>query len=134
MYPSVVRGLLALLFLLSACTPAPAAVRHEVILDVTNNRDDPVIIRVVPRILEQRGVPGRVDTGDGDGSEVAPGERRTLRLTMTSGEWTISVNGDPIISSSDHEFIEGGWTAGRLVVDPEEAFLELDRSEALPSN
>jgi len=130
------RGLLLLLFTTSACTVAPPApaVRHEVILDVTNNRDDPVIVRVVPRILEQGGVPGRVDTGAGDGSEVAPMQRRTLRLPMTSEEWTITVNGDPIIRSSDHDFVPGGWTAGRLVVDPDEASLGLDRSEALPSN
>ena len=127
------RGLLVLLIAISACTPAPA-VQHEVILDVTNNRDDPLVVRVVPAILEQGGAPGRVDTGVGDGSEIAPGERRTLRLPVTSEGWTITVNGDPIVRSSDHDFIAGGWTAGRLVVDAEEASLELDRSEALPSN
>ena len=130
------RGLLVLLFAISACTVAPPApaVRHEVILEVTNNREDPVVVRVVPRLLEQGRVPGNVDTGMGDGSEVAPMERRTLRLRMTSDEWTITVNGDPMILSSEHDFIGGGWTAGRLVVDPEEASVELDRSEALPSD
>lgn len=126
------RGLLVLLFALSACTvvpPAPA-VRHEVILDVTNNREDPVIVRVVPGLLEQGGPPGRADTGTGDGSEVPPTERRTLRLPMTSEDWTITVNGAPLIRSTDHDFIPGGWTAGRLVVEPEKAVLELDRSEA----
>ena len=122
-----------MLLAISACSPAPT-VRHEVVLDVTNNREDPVIVRVVPRILEQGGVPRQVDTGADDGSEVAPRERRTLRLPMTSGEWTITVNGDPIIRSTDHEFIEGGWTAGRIVIDPEEATMELERSEAAPSN
>jgi len=128
------RGLLVMLLAISACSSAvQPAVEHEVILDVTNNRDDPVIVRVVPRILEQGGVPGRVDTGVGDGSRVEAGQRQTLRLPMTSGRWMITVNGDPIILSTDHAFIAGGWTAGRLVVDPEEAFLELDRSEPGPS-
>jgi hypothetical protein len=136
LYSRLMRTLLVALLVLSACAPAPPApaVHHEVILDVTNNRDDAVIIRVVPRILQITGPPAQADTGQGDGSEVAAGERRTLRLPMTTIDWTITVNGSALIPSTDHDFIPGGWTAGRLVVNSEDATMELDRSEPAPSN
>jgi hypothetical protein len=127
------RGLLVLLLAVSACAPAPPAPRHELILDVTNNRADPLTVRVEPRALPQGGVPGQVDTGNGEGIEVAGMGRRTLRLSVTTDPWSITVNGDPILTSSEHDFTGGEWTAGRLVVDPEEASLELDRAEPMPS-
>jgi hypothetical protein len=130
------RGLLGVLLILSACTPAPApAARHELILDITNNREAAVVVRIVPQILDGVGVPAQEDAGVGDGSlRVEPQARRTLRLPVTSESWTLTLNGTPFLRSTDHEFIPGGWTAGRIVVDPEEATSELERSQAAPSN
>lgn len=69
------RGLLVLLFVLSACTLPPPAAHHEVILTVTNNRDEPLIIRVVPRLLQITGPPAPRDMGEGQG-EGPQGPRR----------------------------------------------------------
>jgi len=130
------RGLLVLLFAVAACTVAPPApvVTQELILDITNNRDERLIVRVVPRLLQITGPPARRDTGGGDGSEVAAWERRAVRLAISADDWTITVNGSAMIRSDEHEFVPGGSTAGRLVVDPDEATMELVRSEPLPSN
>jgi hypothetical protein len=130
------RGLLVLLFALSACAVAPPAptVTQEVILDITNNRDEPLIVRVVPRLLPITGPPASDDTGPASGSEVAAGERRGVRLAITADDWTITVNGSAMIRSDEQEFVPGGWTAGRMVVDPNEATMEMIPSEPMPSN
>lgn len=131
------RGLLVLLFALSACTVAPPdpKVHHELILDITNNRNAAVVVRIVPQILEGVGLPPAEDEGGGDGSrQVEPQARQTLRLPITSEQWTLTVNGRPFLRSTDHEFIPGGWTAGHIVVDSEEVTSELERSQPAPSN
>ena len=131
------RGLLVLVFGLAACTVPPPAptVAHELILDITNNRDAAVVVRVVPEILEGVGLPPPGDEGRGEGSQqVEPRSRQTLRLPIPSDEWTLTVNGRPFLRSTDHEFIPGGWTAGHIVVDSEEATSELERSQPVPSN
>lgn len=129
------RGLLVLLIGASACTPAPPAAHQELILDVTNNREAAVAVRIVPQILEGVGLPAQEDSGVGDGSpRVEPQARQTLRLPVTSERWTLTLNGTPFLRSTDHDFIPGGWTAGRIVVDPEEATSELERSQPAPSN
>ena len=131
-------GLVLLLVSVSACSavlpPIEPAAHHEVILNVTNNRAEPLIIRVVPRLLQITGPPAADDVGQGEGSEVAGGERRTLRLAMTTDDWTITVNGSAMIRSDEHDFIPGGWTAGRIVVDRDEATGELEQSQPAPSN
>lgn len=129
-------GLALLLAVAAACTVAPPAptVHQELILDIANNRDEPLVVRVVPRLLQITGPPVPEDTGQGDGSEVAGGERHTIRLAMTTDDWTVTVNGSAMIRSDEHDFIPGGWTAGRIVVDPEEATMELDRAQPAPSN
>lgn len=135
------RGWLLLLLILMACgvevpgpVPTAAAANHEVVLDVTNNRGEAVVVRVVPRLLAITGPPAPADVGQGEGSEIAGGDRRTLRLLMDTDHWTITVNGGALIRSDEHDFIPGGWTTGRLVIDPQEAFVELDRSEPAPTN
>ena len=134
------RGLLVLLVSVSACSavqpPVEPAAHHEIILTVTNNRDEPLIIRVVPRLFRITGPPAPDDMGQdqGEGSEVAGGERRTLRLAMTTDDWTITVNGSAMIRSDEHDFIPGGWTAGELVVDHHEATGSMERSQPAPSN
>lgn len=121
--------------ILSACASAPIQPLHqELILDITNNRDAALVIRIVPQILEGVGVPAPEDAGAGDGSlRVEPQSRRTLRIPATSELWTLTINGTPFLRSTDHEFVAGGWTGGRIVVDPEGATSELEASEALPS-
>ncbi|MDQ3689356.1 MAG: hypothetical protein M3406_04845 [Chloroflexota bacterium] len=134
------RGLLALLIAVSACSavepPVEPAANHEVFLHVTNNRAEPLVIRVVPRLLQITGPPAPADTGQGqgEGSGVAGGAGRTLRLAMTTDDWTITVNGSAMIRSDEHDFIPGGWTAGRIVVDRDEATGEMERSQPAPSN
>jgi hypothetical protein len=134
------RGLLVLLVTVSACSavqpPVEPAAHHEVILNVTNNRDEPLIIRVVPRLLQITGPPAPDDMGQGqgEGSEVAGSERRTLRLAMTTDDWTITVNGSAMIRSDEHDFTPGGWTAGAIVVDRDDATGEMERSQPAPSN
>ena len=130
------RGLLGTLLVVSACAVAPPAptAHHELILDITNNRDTAVVVRIVPQILEGVGLPAAEDAGIGDGSpRVEPQARQTLRLPITSEQWTLTLNGTPFLRSADHEFIPGGWTAGRIVVDPEGATSELDQSQPAPS-
>jgi len=128
------RGLLVLLFALSACTVAPPAptVTQELILDITNNRNAAVVVRIAPRILEGVGLPPADDEGVGDGTGVKPQARRTVRLPITSAQWTLTVNGRPMLRSTDHEFIPGGWTAGRFVFDSEGATSELERAQPAP--
>lgn len=116
-----------------AASPTPT-IHQELILDITNNRDEPLVLRVVPGLLQITGPPAPEDVGQGEGSEVAGGERATIRLAMTGEEWTVTVNGSPMIRSDEHGYIAGGWTAGRMVVDQDEAYMELDRPEAAPSN
>ena len=130
------RRLLATLLALSACSIAPPAptITQEVILDISNNRGEPVVVRVVPRLLQITGPPAPEDTGAAGGSEVAAGERRGVRVAITTDDWTITVNGSAMIRSDEHEFVPGGWTVGRLVVDADEATMELLPSEPLPSN
>jgi hypothetical protein len=116
-------------------TPPPTA-HHVVILTVTNNRDEPLIIRVVPRLLRITGPPAARDMGEGQGEgfKVSRGQSRTLPLAMTAGDWTITMNGSAMIRSDDHDFIPGGWTAGRFVVDRDEATGEMEQSQPAPSN
>jgi hypothetical protein len=131
------RGLLLLLlWAVSACTVVPPAptIHQELILDITNNRDEPLVVRVVPGLLQIAGPPPPGDNGQGEGSSVAGRERDTIRLAMTTDEWTVTVNGSPMIRSDEHDYIPGGWTAGRMVVDQDEATMELDRPEAAPSD
>lgn len=116
--------------------PVEPAALHEVILTVTNNRDEPLIIRVVPRLLQITGPPAPDDMGQGqgEGSKVASGETRTLRLAMTADDWTITMNGSAMIRSDEHDFIPGGWAAGRIVVDRDEATGEWEKSQPAPAN
>lgn len=124
----------------SACSsvqpPVEPDALHEIILTVTNNRDEPLMIRVVPRLLRITGPPAPRDTGEGqgEGSKVASGESRTLRLAMTADDWTITMNGSAMIRSDEHDFIPGGWTAGRIVVDRDAATGEWERPQPAPSN
>jgi hypothetical protein len=121
--------------MIAACTPAPT-LHQELILDITNNRDSAVVVRVVPQILEVRDVPAPEDgAGVGDGSpRVEPQDRRTLRIPVTSEGWTLTLNGTPFLRSTDHEFVSGGWTAVRIVIDQGGSEMELEPSEPLPSN
>jgi hypothetical protein len=133
------RGLLVLLVWVSACSAVQPPVEppaHEIILTVTNNRAEPLIIRVVPRLLQITGPPAPDDMGEGqgEGSEVASGETRTLRLAMTAVDWTITMNGSAMVRSDEHDFIPGGWIAGRIVVDRDEATGEWERPQPAPSN
>lgn len=133
--PRCARPLVVLLAL-SACAVGPPAptLHHELILDITNNRDEAVVVRILPRILEGVGLPPLDDQGDGDGTQVEPHERKTVRLQITSAEWTMTVNGRPMYRSTDHNFIAGGWTAGRFVFDTDGATSELERPQPAPSN
>ena len=134
------RGLPVLLFALSACTVAPPgpAVHQELILDITNNRNAPVVLRIVPQILGGVGLPGlppAQDEGGGDGSQqVEPHRQQTVHLSITSPQWTLTVNGRPFLRSTDHEFIPGGSTSGRIVVGPGEMTSELGVSQPAPSD
>ena len=130
------RGLLVLLIALSACALPPPAAHHEVILTVTNNRDEPLIVRVVPRLLQITGPPAPRDMGEaqGDGSKVPAGDSRTLRLPMTAGEWTITMNGSAMVRSDEHDVIPGGWTAGRIVVDRDGATGNWEKPQPAPSS
>jgi hypothetical protein len=134
------RGLLVLLVSVSACSavqpPVEPGVHHEIILTVTNNRDEPLVVRVVPRLLQITGPPAPRDVGEGqgEGSKVASGESRTLRLAMTPDDWTVTMNGSAMIRSDEHDLIPGGWTAGRIVVDRDEATGEWEKSQPAPSN
>ena len=121
-----------LLFVLSACTLPPPAAHHEVILTVTNNRDEPLIIRVVPRLLQITGPPAPRDMGEGqgEGPKVPGGESRTVRLPMTAGDWTITMNGSAMVRSDEHDFIPGGWTAARFVVNRDGATGEMGQSQS----
>lgn len=94
----------------------------------------PVVVRIVPEVLELGRVPLQMDEGDGDGYTIEARERRTVRLPVMSDGWSLTVNGSPLLRSSDHDFVSGGWTAGELVVDHHETSLELEASQPAPSN
>ncbi len=119
--------LVGMLSVASACNPAA---RHEVSLDITNNRDEVLVVRIVPEIRPGEPIVGRTETGVGGGYEVAPGQSVTLPLAVMSDRWTVTVNGAPVIRSSDSDVGERGQTRARLAVDRDEQFLEVIPAEA----
>jgi hypothetical protein len=118
------RTVAAAALVLSGClwSAGPA---HEVVLDIANNRDEPLVVRIAPEIVAGDRVASRSDAGVGEGHEVAAGERATLRLAVNSDRWTVTVNGVPAMFSSDPDVAQGGRTRARLVVDEDEQTLQV---------
>jgi len=63
---------------------------------------------------------------------IEPAAHHEVILDVTN--WTITMNGSAMIRSDEHDFIPGGWTAGRIVVDRDEATGEWERPQPAPSN
>lgn len=119
------RPLAALAIAVSKAAGCEQFAVREVIIDVTNERDAPVVVRIVPDILPGHPTAGPNDRGTGAGWVVGPGESVTVPLTVASDRWSVTVNGAPVIRSSDPEIFGEPRVRARLVVRRESQLLEV---------
>lgn len=113
-------------------TACSTPVERTVVLDITNDRDEPIVVRMVPDIVPGPPVANRRDTGTGAGFEIQPGEGQTLELRTSSDDWSVTVNGAPALRSSDRGARDSVRVRARLVVHRESQILEVLEFELQP--
>lgn len=112
-------GFVAVLGVASCSVPVP----REAVIDITNSRDEAVIVRIEPEIVGVRPFRGGRDTGIGNGVIVDAGERRSALRTV-SEVWTITVNGAAAVRSSDPD-VDDRRARARVVVNRTPLFVEV---------